>query len=247
MSVPWAHVPSLSEAGPVELDADEARHLAARRLRPGDALVVFDGEGGRADATLRVLAKRGAEVECGPVERTPRPAPGFVVASAIPKGDRLSTMLQMLSQLGVDRWQPLILAESVVRRLDAGAPRLRRIAIEGAKVARRVHALAIEAPCDLDEALARHGGEGAVCFGDREGARAPLGDDMRLCLVGPEAGFSDDERARLAAFGARPASFAPFNLRIETAAVAAATAWQVGAGKAVGARPRAAAGEGASR
>ena len=50
--------------------------------------------------------------------------------------------------------------------------------------------------------------------------------DRILCgepvFVGPEAGFSEEERASLRAAGAEALSFADFNLRIETAAIAAA-------------------------
>ena len=88
------------------------------------------------------------------MERVPAPSEGPVIASAVPKGDRLSTMLQMLSQLGVRVWQPLVLEHSVVRRVDPEAARLRRILVESAKLARRPWLLEIRPPLGLDALLA---------------------------------------------------------------------------------------------
>ena len=53
-------------------------------------------------------------------------------------------------------------------------------------------------------------------------------------VIGPEAGLSEFERKDLATAGVAPASFAPHNLRIETAAIAAAVV--AFAGRSTGAR-----------
>jgi len=50
VSEPWVWLEELSSSGSITLMPDEARHVAARRLRVGDSLVVFDGHGRRAAA-----------------------------------------------------------------------------------------------------------------------------------------------------------------------------------------------------
>lgn len=221
MSPFWAWTETSLAPGECVLSGDESRHLGARRLRPGDPLVVFDGRGGLGEARLVEATKRAARVEIESVERIAAPSEGPVIASAIPKGDRLSTMLQMLSQLGARVWQPLVLEHSVVRSVDPEAARLRRIVIESAKVARRPWLLEVRAPVEL-RALLAESGRGTARYGDREGATEPLPADCELVVIGPEAGFSEGERKDLAHADVRPAAFAPHNLRIETAAIAAA-------------------------
>ena len=68
---------------------DEARHIAERRLRVGDSLIVFDGRGHRANARIESLGKNSTVVAVESIEEGARPDSGFVLASAIPKGDRL--------------------------------------------------------------------------------------------------------------------------------------------------------------
>ena len=227
MSAFWAWTEAPVAVGELALSGEEGRHLGARRLRPGSALVVFDGEGGVGTAQLIEANKRGARVEVESVERFEAQTEGPVIASAVPKGDRLSTMLQMLSQLGARVWQPLVLEHSVVRTLDPEAPRLRRILVESAKLARRPWLLEVRAPLTL-EALLAAPRSGAAYHGDREGEAGALPPEASLVVIGPEAGFSELEFRDLAAADVRPAAFAPHNLRIETAAVAAAASAYAG-------------------
>ena len=231
MSDFWCYAEDLPEEGEVVLSAEEARHVAARRRKVGDGLVVFDGAGRMARARLVSIARRETRVAIIGVESKPAPREDFVIASAIPKGDRLSTMLQMLSQLGVIRWQPLVLEDSAVRKMDPSSSRLQRILIESAKVARRPWVLRVEEPTDLEAAMERYGSAGAIVFGDREGRAARFAADTRLVLIGPEAGFSESEHGRLIKRGAQPVSFGAYNLRIEVAAIAAATVHNISAAR----------------
>ena len=230
MSTFWVHVGSESLVeGVVVLAPEEARHVQARRLRVGDALTAFDGAGRIASARLASQARRETTIEIESITFTPREDDDFVIASAVPKGDRLSTLLQMLTQLGIARWQPLVLDDSATRKLDPSSARLERVLLESAKVARRAHTMTIAAPLDLDGALeAVAKSPGALWFGDREGEAIPLPAESRLLLIGPEAGFSARERGRLLEVGARPIAFSPYNLRIEVAAIAGATARGIG-------------------
>jgi 16S rRNA (uracil1498-N3)-methyltransferase len=237
MSLLWVHVEALQRLASsevVSLTPDEARHVVSRRLRVGDAVVAFDGEGWTAPARIAALSRRSVEIEVGEQTLARRLETGFGLATAIPKGERLSTMLPMLIQLGLETWQPLVLAESSVRKLDVASPRLRRIGIEGCKVARRPWRMQIPPPQGLDEALAERAGRTPIFFGDQggdpvaEGCRS--GDEGSWVFIGPEAGFTEAERARLEAAGARPRCLGPYNLRIETAAVAATAAVLVAAG-----------------
>jgi 16S rRNA (uracil1498-N3)-methyltransferase len=228
MSTLWVWVEDLARqgAGSIKLSRDEARHVTARRLRVGDSLIVFDGSGRTAEAKLESTTQRSVVVRVDLIGETPRLDSGFVIASAIPKGDRLGTMLQMLTQLGLGVWQPLILDDSAIRKLDPRTARLQRICLESAKVARRPWRLDIREAVTLDMLFKDLSDTTTVFFGDREGGSFDLDRDLAatLMVIGPEAGFSESEQKRLENTGAKSVSFGRHNLRIETAAVAAMTA-----------------------
>jgi 16S rRNA (uracil1498-N3)-methyltransferase len=218
----WVFVESFGSSDAITLSADEARHVAARRLHPGDRLVAFDGAGGTAVARLDSIGKRAVEIRIEEVAYAAAPEGVWVLATAIPKGERLAVMLPMLSQLAVTVWQPLSLQESVVRDLDVASARLRRILVESAKLARRPWLLEIRPPCDLGQLLDAAGTGAGICFGDREGDRLGIPSDASVVAIGPEAGFTPEELRRLRSAGAQACRLGPHNMRIETAAVAAA-------------------------
>lgn len=231
MSPLWVWVEDLAASasasgGVITLSSDEARHVSTRRLRVGETLVAFDGEGRTAQATVSGLARRAVTIEVEAVELAPAPDSALVLATAIPKGDRLSTMLQMCTQLGLEVWQPLVLEDSAIRTLDVEATRLRRVLIEGCKVARRPWAMRVLAPRTLADAIERCEAGATLLFGDQAGSAMRLDAGQPAWLfIGPEAGFSEAERATLRSVGARGVSLGQYNLRIETAAVAAMAAF----------------------
>lgn len=224
MSNLWVWVESLAESAVVSLSPDESRHVAARRLRSEDSVVAFDGAGCMGTARIESIGKRAVELRIDAIERVPAPTDSWVLATAIPKGERLAGMLPMLVQLGVPVWQPLVLEDSAVRDLDVDSARVQRILVESAKVARRPWLLEVRRPIGLDALLDAAEAAGGVCFGDREGASIGIASDTSVIAIGPEAGFSAAELRRLHAAGGRPCRLSPHNMRIETAAVAAAAA-----------------------
>ncbi|MEE8165440.1 MAG: RNA methyltransferase PUA domain-containing protein, partial [Myxococcota bacterium] len=104
MSQFWAWVEDLAASGPYELSSEEVRHAASRRLRVGDELVVFDAKGRLASARVEGLGRGSTRLEVGAIRTVPSPNSGFGLAPAIPTAQRLSTMLQMWTQLGLEIW-----------------------------------------------------------------------------------------------------------------------------------------------
>jgi 16S rRNA (uracil1498-N3)-methyltransferase len=227
MSPLWVFVDSLAEAGAFTLSQDESRHVVSRRLREGDSLTLFDAQGRLATARIERLARKSVEVEVDAIERVPRSSSGFRLATAIPKGERLSTLLQMWTQLGLESWQPLICDDSAVRKLDTESARIRRILVEGCKVARRPWALNVERSQSIDEALEDRDSAAALYYADRMGEAGVLSDVPTLVFIGPEAGLSTRELRLLEEQGAKSISLGDFNLRIETAGVAAMAAFNL--------------------
>ncbi len=231
MATPWFHLDPLPEAGVVLLPKDEARHATgARRLGEGDAVVLFDGRGMLATATLLGTRDRRGDVEAriDAIERRAPIAPRIEIATALPKGDRLSTLLDMATQVGVDHLIPLRCEWGVVKPHDETPERWHRIAIESAKQSGRAWVPTFGAPMSV--AAACRGGEGVQVLiahpggesiADACSAVARTASTIRV-LIGPEGGFSDGELAAAKTAGVTRVSLSPHVLRIETAAVVAA-------------------------
>ncbi|MFZ4431980.1 MAG: 16S rRNA (uracil(1498)-N(3))-methyltransferase [Microthrixaceae bacterium] len=217
---PWRSAAALVYVD--DLDADELgreddHHLRrVLRLRPGDELCLCDGSGSIRPA---VLADQGRLDLAGDVERVAPPPYPITVGVAPPKGDRLDLLVAKTCELGVDRIV-LFAAERSVVRWDAGRTeraleRLGRVVRAAGAQSRRTHLpeLAIE---DLGALLAA-----GAPIADLDGRPPASGD--RTLLVGPEGGWSDEERAAADAGGGR-VRLAADVLRVETAAIASAVA-----------------------
>ena len=100
--------------------------------------------------------------------------------------------------------------------------RWRRIALEASQQSRRAFLPEIGEPVDLREALSRRAEHRYAM--DEDPAAAPLDvsapGDVAI-LIGPEGGWTDEEREQLVGAGWTPVSLGPLILRAETAAIAA--------------------------
>ena len=208
MPIPWFHVQTLPEPGDaVSLDKQEAKHASGpRRLGPGDEVVVFDGQGLRAPGRIAGRDDRGdLEVEVGRHELEPADSPRIELAASLPKGDRLSTMLDMATQLGIASFTPLKCDFSVVtleRKRQDPTVRWNRIMLEACKQSRRASLPAIEDQATPAGVIERATAEGAtIVVGDASGT-SPVevlpGVERVVVMVGPEGGFSPAEESMLA-------------------------------------------------
>lgn len=190
---------------------DDARHHLSRvrRLRHGDLLTVTDGRG---RWRWCAFASDGALSEVGDVVVVPAPEPAITVAFALTKGDRPELTVQKLTELGVDRIVPFRAARSIVRWDEAkqarNLERWRAIGRAAVEQSHRCWTPDIERITDVAGLVAM----GAVRV-DRGGAPPRLAQSV--VAVGPEGGWSDDERTALPV----AVSLGAHVLRAETAAL----------------------------
>jgi 16S rRNA (uracil1498-N3)-methyltransferase len=202
--------------------------LRVLRLEHGDRVEALDGSG---KSVLAILAVRGGEawLEFDGGERTAESrATPLILEAAILKGDAMEWMIEKSAELGVSELVPFTCTRTVVQ-LDRKGPaafqqRWQKIADQALKQCGRLDRMIVAEPVTLAELMARPN-EGIRFFFD-EKSRGP-GPEVRpdqsiRILVGPEGGFTDEERALItAAPGAQVASLGPLVLRAETAALAA--------------------------
>lgn len=210
----------------VQLDADESHHARrVLRMEIGEKIELFDGQGRRATGEL-LSWSGGAAIRLCEATHSPRACPRLDVAVTIPKGPRADEMVSQLSQLGVDRLIPLRAERAVVDPRQTKLEKFRRAAVESAKQCGRDYLMEVASPGELVELLredydvkliAAPGGGGG------EGLESRLKPAQRvLVLIGPEGGWTEDERKTAADRGATAWSLGSHILRIETAACAAA-------------------------
>jgi 16S rRNA (uracil1498-N3)-methyltransferase len=210
--------------GAVELTGPEAHHLATVcRLRPGDAVCLFNGDGREYPAVVTGAGRRSVALEVSGVEAPTREL-GFrlEVAAAVPKGDRAQFLVEKLTELGVTAFLPLRTARGVVHPGEAKLEKLERYVIEASKQCGRNVLMRVEpvaewgAYCRRDglppRRLLAHPGETPFAAG------AGPGEDV-AAAVGPEGGFTDEEVEAGRAAGWQVIGLGPRILRIETAAL----------------------------
>lgn len=214
--------------GLVALDQAQERHLAVLRLAEGAQVEAFDGQGARH---AMVLEGRGLRHVQRLAEQAGRGLEVWL-GQALSKADKLELVLQKATELGAVRVLPFAADRGVVKLVDERAghklARWTRIAQEAARQCGRADVPVIEAPCALDELLARAGAEEDLRVIALDTSELPLtlsqaarGAGRLLLLVGPEGGFSPRERALFEEHNVLVATLGALILRTETAGLAA--------------------------
>ena len=222
------YLPELVD-GNYEFSAEEARHIAgAKRLRVGDKIEVFDGKGHYSVVTIIELKSRKVLVDKrAEIVTEDRAIPRVEIAVAVPKGKRLQYMIEKLSELGVSRVVPVIYDRSVAGG-DDPVDKYTRWAVEACKQSRNSWVPEFSNPVKLVDYLGSK--KCKLLMADYTGRSIleVLADSDRSedcsCLVGPEGGFSDEEFDLIEGLGVDKVRLAGNILRIETAAVAFASA-----------------------
>lgn len=219
---PWFYAPDLPRQGKVALDPEEQRHMKAQRLRTEEKVSVFNGKGlvviGILDAEGHVRLLEAHEV--------PKSEFSLIMAVAVPKGERADWMLQKLTELRVSTIIPLKAERSVVLPREAKQERWQRILIEACKQSKQAWLPELRPLSTIERALQATADLKLVL--DPQGK--PLRDALQnlpksvLAFIGPEGGFTDEEKTMLQQAGCMPVSLGKSILRIETAAIAFAAA-----------------------
>ena len=214
------------------LPDEAARHVQVLRLQPGMPVVVFNGQGGEHAAAVLQIGRREVHVEVGAHQSVERELPCAVtLALGMPANDRMDTLVEKATELGVAAIQPLVCERSVLRLAGDRANRRREhwqgIAVAACEQSGRTRVPHVEPVRRLPEWLAGlHHGDERWMLSLAAGAR-PLhaisadlpGRDLKV-LSGPEGGLTlDEEQAALAA-DFRPVDLGPRVLRADTAPLA---------------------------
>ncbi|RIK83938.1 MAG: 16S rRNA (uracil(1498)-N(3))-methyltransferase [Hyphomicrobiales bacterium] len=214
----------------VAFDADrpQSHYLAhVLRMAEGAELLVFNGRDGEWRARVAAVGKKGVRLAVGRRERPQPPAPDLVYAFAPLKAGRLDYMVQKAVEMGAGTLQPVLTQHTQVAKPPM--EKMQANAIEAAEQCGVLALPALRPPVKLDALLAGWETDRRLIFCDEDAATDDPLPALRAVaeskvgvLIGPEGGFSDDERRGLRALPFVTAiPLGPRILRADTAAVAA--------------------------
>ena len=227
--------------GRAELAGEEARHLT--RVLRVEAGHVYELSDNRRAYLAEVETARKEHVVFRVMETLDSEPPqvAVTVLAALIKFEHFELLIEKATELGASAIVPVQTARSehgleraALKRIE----RWRRIAVEASQQSRRTHLPEVAEPARFDEAL-KHGARYRYFLDEnREGdslleALPPnrSAEDEVAILVGPEGGWTDEERSAAGGAGWSPVSLGRTVLRAETAAMAAlavvAAAWDL--------------------
>src|SRR5713101_3419395 len=165
-SVPRFFAPGQLSLG-VEIDLPEraARHCAVLRLRRGDAVVLFNGEGGEFSAELTRISRGAARAFLISRQTPERESPlAIALAQCVSSGDRMDATLQKSTELGVSRIVPIASERSVVRlssdRADKRVAHWRNVVVAACEQCGRNHVPEVTSITDFAAFLGEAAGDG---------------------------------------------------------------------------------------
>jgi len=219
---PWFYAPELSGLGEVVLDPEEVRHMAAQRIKPEEKVSIFNG---KCIVGIGTVDKEG-HVLLQEVHEVPKSEFSLVIAVAVPKGERADWMLQKLCELGVSTIIPLKTERSVVLPRETKQERWQRILVEACKQSKQAWLPQLRPLSTIEEALQQKADLKLLLDQAGKHIREMLQTPAKsiIAFIGPEGGFTDEEKTLLQKSGCVPVSLGKNTLRIETAAMAVAVA-----------------------
>lgn len=239
---------TLVEHDEFTLPEGAARHAQVRRVQPGDVLRLFDGRGHERSAQVLEMGRKAVVVcvgaACAALPELPQ---RVTLALGMPANERMDTLVEKATELGVHAIQPLECERSVLRLAGERAQRKREhwqaVAVAASEQCGRAWVPQVGPVRSLPQWL-----QGLQVPEAQEGADAVSGrwllsfsvEALAPCtllqtvktpptalqvLSGPEGGLSPAEEEAARAAGFRPVTLGPRVLRADTAPLALLAWW----------------------
>lgn len=223
----------------LNLPPQAARHVQVLRMQPGQALTLFNGEGGEFAATVTQMGRSEVQVRIGahqPLDRAPCRA--VTLALGMPANERMDWLVEKATELGFSGLQPLMTERSVLRlsgeRAEKKVAHWHSVAVAASEQCGGNRVPQLQPVSTLAAWLAQlpsAAGRARLllslqppCQTLRDAASQWAPDLPITLLSGPEGGLSPAEEAAALACGFVAVSLGQRTLRAETAALAALAA-----------------------
>jgi len=220
----------LNQDTTILLDRDRTHYLLrVLRLRSGQDILVFNGDGTQWQAEVEATDSRACTLHIV-TKHSEKPLPSpLVLAQAWLKGSAMDTVVEKATELGATDIQLLYTQRVNVAlnhtRIESKLNHFRKIAQSAAEQSGRLYVPGVHPPVQLAQALA--GGHPTDRFFlDLDQPAIDPGKTPRPLelFVGPEGGWTEDERQLAVTLGATLCGLGEITLRAETAPLAALAA-----------------------
>jgi len=209
------------------LEQAPSHYLAhVMRAKEGDAVAVFNGQEGEWLASVASISKKAVTLQLQHILSKHKASPDLWLAFA-PIKNKVDVVVEKAVELGVSKLLPVYTRHAVVKSVNMD--KVTSYAVEAAEQCGRHDVPAIEEVKDIPTLLGNWPKDRILLFADESGKGADLKTLLPSLpagkygiLVGPEGGFSDDERKALAiASQVKAFCMGPRILRADTASIAA--------------------------
>lgn len=232
---------ALAAGAEIDLPESAARHVQVLRHQPGDALTLFDGQGGQWQATVLSMGRSRVQVRVDHHEAVEREARRAVwLAIGMPANDRMDWLVEKATEVGAAGIVPLHTAHGVLRLQGERALKKQQhwqaVAQAACEQCGRNRLPAVQPVQDIARWLSAPlppdvAGDALLCVLSLAEGTRPLAEVLAstasdrpvLFLSGAEGGLAPAEDAQARAAGFVPVTLGPRILRAETAALAALT------------------------
>jgi len=226
----YFYVPNLNaKKGEVVIAGQEARHIAkVLRHKPGDEILGTNGRGDEFKMVIKNIQPERVLVNVFEKREGQRePQHKLTLAPAVLKGNKLSLVVEAVTELGVSEIAPFLSARVVGKMGAVKGQRLRAVAISGMKSALRTILPEIKPVVGIEGLIKKFSDFDQVVVAYEEERSKSLEQVLDtkvksvLLIIGPEGGFTKEEAGWMREAGAVLFILGPRRLRAETAAVAA--------------------------
>lgn len=215
---------------------EEAGHMTRTlRMRPGERVLLNDGQGREYTAQITAVGANRVNLNI----ESEQPASGeppveVILVQGLPKGNKMESVIQKGTEVGVKKFIPVAAKRSVVQftgpKAQRRCQRWQRVAREAAKQCGRGLVPQVYAPQELSAALEMIATcaftvvfwEGEKKTGLKQVLASPVDRNSVGIVIGPEGGWTEEEVKEMKNKGVVPVSLGPRILRTETAGIVAA-------------------------
>lgn len=212
------------------LSAEQSHYIKnVMRLKPGDTISLFNSENGEWSAKIVNHNKENTEFKVEKLVKTKKLENDIWLAFSPIKKNFLDMMIQKTTELGVQKFIPLLSERTIVKEINT--ERLKKIIIEASEQSNRISVPEIKNLEPLKNFLNKFPNNGSLIFCDINCEKSDIKNILSkkkqgpICiLIGPEGDFSEKERQLIIENKEfLSLSLASNLLRSETAAIAAVT------------------------
>lgn len=193
------------------------------RFHAGGEAVLFDGRSSDRLYEIVEISTEEAHLRLKTEMKRKLPDRHIYLFWSLLKRDNNELILQKCTELGISNFVPIISERSI--RKDFNIERAKKIAIEAAEQCGRSDVPAVREPLKLETALNEYKNKIDLIYCDKQGENSaetkPKADKPIGIFIGPEGGWTDEEKKLFTGAGAKHLNIHDLTLRAETAAVVA--------------------------